>query len=251
MIRSFFVTVFALLWSVICCVFALVVILLNKRAARWVLLRVGRSMWSRNMLRIIGNWKLNLSFEDADAEFHRWPAQAIFISNHASQLDINASASAIPLPIVYLSKDSIRKVPVLGLLNERVGTVFIDRSNPAAAKQSVDRLLDTLQRGISVIVYPEGTRTSDGSLRPFKKGAFHLALKGQVPVIPLHIHGTRHALPKGRFRVDANPVHVRFGAPITPPQEDTKAALESFVKQGYEAVERMRDWHLANVKTPD
>ena len=114
------------------------------------------------MLRIVGNKHVNITFESSEAAFDQWPSQAIFIANHCSQLDINASAASIPHPIVYLSKASVRKVPILGLLNERVGTVFIDRSNPTAAKQSVDRLLETLNRGISVIVYPEGTRSKDG-----------------------------------------------------------------------------------------
>ena len=151
------------------------------------------------MLRIVGNPEVNVSLESSDAAFDQWPSQAIFIANHRSQLDINASAAAIPHPIVYLSKASVRRVPILGLLNERIGTVFIDRSNPTAAKQSVDRLISTLKRGISVIVYPEGTRSKDGTMLPFKKGAFHLAAKSQAVIIPLHIHGTRTALPKGGF----------------------------------------------------
>ena len=248
---SIFITLAAFIWSAFCCVFALTVILLNRNAARWVLLRIGKQLWSTNMLRIIGNWRPNITFESKAASFDQWPERAIFIANHASQLDINASASAIPYPIVYLAKDSIRKVPVLGLLNERVGTVFIDRSNPAAAKKSVDGLIKTLGRGISVIVYPEGTRSDDGSIRTFKKGAFHLAQKAQVPIIPLHIHGTRRALPKGSFRVRPNSVHVRFGEPIFPPSTDDAVSLNGFVKQGQNSVEKMRVWHLKHVNSPD
>lgn len=203
------------------------------------------------MLRIIGNPSPTVTFESPEASFEHWPETAIFVANHASQLDINASAATIPHPIVYLAKASIRKVPVLGLLNERVGTVFIDRSNPSAAKKSVDRLLTTLNRGISVIVYPEGTRSKDGQLLPFKKGAFHLAAKAQTPIIPLHIHGTRKALPKGGFILRKNPVHVRFGAPIDPPIGDGAQELQSFVNAGQQAVQRMKDWHSAHVTTPD
>jgi len=248
---SILLTFAAFIWSAFCCVFALTVILLNRNAARWVLLRIGKELWSANMMRIIGNWRPQITFSSEDAKFDNWPKEAIFISNHASQLDINASASAIPYPIVYLAKNSIRKVPVLGLLNERVGTVFIDRSNPTAAKKSVDGLLQTLNRGISVIVYPEGTRSEDGSIRKFKKGAFHLAQKAQVPIIPLHIHGTRRALPKGSFRVRSNPVHVRFGKPIFPPLKDDASSLNGFVERGQYAVEQMRKWHLEHVDTPD
>lgn len=203
------------------------------------------------MLRIVGNRRINITFDGPEAEFERWPQTAIFIANHSSQLDINASAAAIPYPIVYLSKASVRKVPVLGLLNERVGTVFIDRSNPSAAKKSVDRLLETLNRGISVIVYPEGTRSKDGDLLAFKKGAFHLSAKSQTSIIPLHIHGTHTALPKGGLLMRKNPVHVRFGAPISPPKGDDPGSLQAFVAKGQRAVERMKSWHEQNVQTPN
>ena len=139
-IASCFRTLLGLLWSTVCCSYALVTILIKPSAATYVLTTIGSNMWSKNMLRIVGNPEVNVTFESSEAAFDQWPSQAIFIANHRSQLDINASAAAIPHPIVYLSKASVRKVPILGLLNERVGTVFIDRSNPTAAKQSVDRL---------------------------------------------------------------------------------------------------------------
>lgn len=244
-------TALALKWSAFCCTYALCTILIRPKAAKFVLSGIGSNLWSKNMLRIVGNKRVNITFDGPEASFERWPETAIFIANHSSQLDINASAAAIPYPIVYLSKASVRKVPILGLLNERVGTVFIDRSNPSAAKKSVDRLRDTLSRGISVIVYPEGTRSKDGALLPFKKGAFHLAAKSQTPIIPLHIHGTRAALPKGGFLMQKNPVHVRFGAPITPPRNDGSDSLQAFVEAGQGAVERMKAWHAHHVQTPD
>lgn len=203
------------------------------------------------MLRIVGNKRVNVTFDGPDSHFDQWPSTAIFIANHCSQLDINASAASIPYPIAYLSKASIRKVPILGLLNERIGTVFIDRSNPTAAKQSLDRLLETLNRGISVIVYPEGTRSKNGELLPFKKGAFHLAAKSQSAIIPLHIHGTRTALPKGGLLMRKNPIHIRFGKPLLPPTGDDAGALQAFVAEAQKSVACMKAWHAAHIKTPD
>jgi len=248
---SLITTLIGFVWSAFCCVFALCVILINKNAAKWVLIKIGKRMWSKNMVRIVSGSAPKVTFHGTEKPYADWPDQAIFIANHSSLLDINASASAIPQPIVYLSKDSIRRVPVLGLLNERVGTVFIDRSNPAAAKQSVVQLRKTLQNGISVIVYPEGTRTKDGRLQPFKKGAFHLAANAQVPIIPLHIHGTRHALPSGRIRIKRNPIHVRFGRPLLPPPVSNTKALNEFVQQGFDSVQEMKKWHTSHLKTPD
>lgn len=251
LVTSVLRTAIALKWSVFCCTYALCTILIRPRSAKFVLTGIGSNLWSKNMLRIAGNRKVNITFDGPQAQFDQWPSTAIFIANHCSQLDINASAASIPYPIVYLSKASVRKVPILGLLNERVGTVFIDRSNPKAAKQSVDRLLDTLKRGISVIVYPEGTRSKDGELLPFKKGAFHLAAKSRTTIIPLHIHGTRSALPKGGLLMRKNPIHIRFGKPLLPPTGDDTDALQAFVAEGYKAVANMKAWHAANLTTPD
>ena len=172
------------------------------------------------------------------------------VCNHASQLDINVCASVIPRPIVYLAKASIRKVPVLGLLNERVGTFFIDRSNPSAAKASVDNLLTSLSNGISVIVYPEGTRTISGELNSFKKGAFYLAAGANVPIIPMHVHGTRKVLPKGGWLLRPNPVHVRFGEPLRAASSSI-ADIAVLTKAAFQSVSSMRDWHQRHVNTPD
>lgn len=243
-------TIIALIWSTLCCVIALLATLLSKRLVRWVLIRIGSEMWSRNMIRIAGNKDIQISFSTPQSSFKNWPEKAIFIANHSSQLDINASASAIPRPIVYLAKDSIRRVPILGLLNERVGTVFVDRSNSMTARASVKRLHDTLNKGISVIVYPEGTRSLTGELGRFKKGAFYLAAEAGIPIIPLHIHGTRKALPKNSLRFLKNPIHVRFGDPIFP-QGVKSEQINSFVEAGFESIKEMRHWHLHNIVTPD
>ena len=204
------------------------------------------------MLRIVGNKHVSITFEGPRAHFDQWPSTAIFIANRCSQLDINASAASIPYPhCLFVQSKRTKGADFTGLLNERVGTVFIDRSNPTAAKLSVDRLLETLNRGISVIVYPEGTRSKDGELLPFKKGAFHLAAKSRTAIIPLHIHGTRLALPKGGLLMRKNSIHIRFGPPLLPPTGDDARALQAFVEEGQQSVARMKAWHLAHINTPD
>jgi 1-acyl-sn-glycerol-3-phosphate acyltransferase len=243
-------TILGLTWSLISCLTALMFAMMSKRFIPFVLTRIGSQMWSSNMLRIAGINRPYVTFAFDEAQFERWPEKVIIVSNHASQLDINVCASVIPRPIVYLAKASIRKVPVLGLLNERVGTVFIDRSNKSAAKKSIDNLLDSLSKGISVIVYPEGTRSVDGELNPFKKGAFYLAAGADVPVIPMHVHGTRKVLPKGGWLLRPNPVHVRFGSPIHPESAST-ADITKLSKAAFESVSAMRKWHQENVASPD
>lgn len=243
-------TLLAFVWSAVSCLTALSLVLLSKRLTRFVLTQIGSKMWSANILRIAGINRPYVTFSSPKAQFEDWPREVIIVCNHASQLDINVCANVIPRPIVYLAKQSIRKVPVLGLLNERVGTVFIDRKNPTAAKRSVDNLMASLAKGISVIVYPEGTRSPDGELLRFKKGAFFLAADAGVPVIPMHVHGTRTVLAKGRFLLTPNPVHVRFGElqyPSGKSQEDIVALADACFAE----VNNMRTWHQSHVATPD
>ena len=243
-------TVLGLVWSAISCLTALVLALLSKRLIPFVLTQIGSQMWSANMLRISGINRPKVTFVSDKAQFKNWPEKAIIVCNHASQLDINVCANVIPRPIVYLAKASIRKVPILGLLNERVGTVFIDRSNPSAAKASVDNLLKSLSKGISVIVYPERTRSTNGELNAFKKGAFYLAAGANVPVIPMHVHGTRQVLPKGGWLLRPNPVHVRFGEPILA-DSASAADIACLSKASFDSVSFMREFHLSHVETPD
>ena len=141
----------------------------------------------------------------------------VLVANHSSFLDINAAFAASPTPIVFLSKASVRKVPLLGKLNELAGTVFVERGNRASSEQAVNQLTQTLVGGRSVLVFPEGTRSKDGTLMPFKKGAFHLAKSAAAPLVPMHISGTWNLLPPGRFliRPSQSSVRIRLGQPVT------------------------------------
>lgn len=196
-----------------------------------------------------GNRRMSITYHSKVSRPDQLPSRAIFVSNHVSQLDINAASFAIPHPIVFLAKDSIRKVPILGLLNERVGTVFINRNNKEAAQQAVFQLRKTLDLGISVLVFPEGTRSTDGYIKPFKKGAFHLALQAEIPIVPMHIHGTRRALPRNSSWVKANPIHVRFGDPIYP--EGHAGSIKAMNDDAKDSIEMLQAWHKEHVSTPD
>lgn len=248
-LSSAFLTLLVLLWSFFCCSLALVVTLASKKAIPWVLKGIGSDLWSKYILVLTGNGNMAVTHSSEHSQQHQIPSEAIFVSNHVSQLDINAASFAIPHPIVFLAKASIRKVPILGLLNERVGTVFIDRADKEGARKAVFRLKSTLERGISVLVFPEGTRSKSGAMGSFKKGAFHLAVQADVPIIPLHIHGTRKTLPSGSFWVRPNPIHVRFGAPIYP--SECANNIGTLTESAKSAVESLGAWHVENVITPD
>lgn len=118
----------------------------------------------------------------------------VVVANHVSNLDVVACFAAIPLPIRYLAKKELFNIPVLAQAMRAVGIIEVDRSGRAAAIASVNRQSQpVIERGHSLIIYPEGTRSYHGELQPFKKGAFAMAAAARMPIVPVAIHGTWEA----------------------------------------------------------
>ena len=215
-ILSPLVTLFAVLHTTLSCMVGLAAMGLNPSGGDWMMWNVGRRFWSRPLLRWIVGAKLDIDIHPEAQSLADAGKGVVLVANHASLIDINAAFSASPWPIVFLSKASIRKVPLLGKLNELAGTVFVERGNRASSEQAVNQLTQTLKTGRSVLVFPEGTRSIDGSIQAFKKGAFHLAKAGGAPIVPMYIEGTHDRLPPDAwmFKPSNTPIRVRVGAPI-------------------------------------
>lgn len=152
----------------------------------------------------------------------------VFASNHVSHVDVIALAANIPKPFRFVAKKELAKYPVFGRAWQVAGHISVDRGDRASAVASLDaagRLIR--QDNSSVVIFPEGTRGIGQGLLPFKKGAFMLALRTGVEIVPAAVIGTRAVLPKGAWRLRAAPVIVRFGAPIdtTRYDEDTRDVL--------------------------
>jgi len=119
----------------------------------------------------------------------------VIVSNHQSQYDIFVLYGWLGIDFKWVMKIELRKVPVLGIACEKIGHIFIDRSNTEAALRSLDEAKGKIVNGTSVIFFPEGTRSRDGNLARFKKGAFKMALDLGIPILPVTISGTRAILP--------------------------------------------------------
>lgn len=230
-----FLSVVALVWTVISCTVGLVVVAFGRQWSSWVLTRIGGDLWSANLLR----W-VTRGLDVVPPPDGIWPQRAIYVANHSSQLDINAIFASIPHPVIFLSKASIKRVPFLGWVNSRVGTVFVERGKVDSAIRAAADLTRALERGKAVFVFPEGTRSATGELLPFKKGAFRLAIDAGVPVVPLWIDGTHAALPKGSFLIRRQRIRVRFGAPIAPDGFIQAKNLEPFADEVRSAMLRLR-----------
>lgn len=129
---------------------------------------------------------------------HIDPAQSyVLVSNHQSQYDIFLLYGWLGVDFKWVMKQELRKVPGVGVACERLGHIFIDRSNHAAALATLEAAKTKIVDGTSVIFFPEGTRSRDGKLKPFKKGAFRMAIDLGLPILPLTVTGTRDVLPAG------------------------------------------------------
>lgn len=224
-------TLVAVVHTAFCSAFGLCAMALRLADGDWVMWNVGRRMWSKPMLHWVVGAKWSVDVHPETEQLAASHQGLVLVGNHTSLLDINAAFAAIPTPIVFLSKASIRKVPLLGRINEKAGTVFVERGNRASSEKAIAHLTKTLAKGRSVLVFPEGTRSKDGHLMPFKKGAFHLAAAAGAPIVPMHIEGTHAILPANGWtlRPVTSNIRVCIGAPLPSGdsvEETTKRAEE-------------------------
>jgi 1-acyl-sn-glycerol-3-phosphate acyltransferase len=143
-----------------------------------------------------------------------WRQPHIFLMNHQSMADIPAAFAALPVNLRFIAKHTLRRMPFIGWYMGFTGMVFVNRSNRMEAIRSLALAGERIRGGANILAYPEGTRSPDGALLPFKKGPFLLALEAKVPIIPVAIEGSGRLMPRGGFRIHPGPIRVKVGAPI-------------------------------------
>ncbi len=145
----------------------------------------------------------------------------IFVSNHLSSYDIFVIYGWLPVIFKWLMKQELRRIPFVGSACKAAGHIFIDRSNPVTAMNSIQQVEKALVNGVSTVIFPEGTRTKDGQTGRFKRGAFQIALDLHLPIIPISLNGCYDVMPKGALYVTRHPIYMTIGKPITIPTEIT------------------------------
>lgn len=138
----------------------------------------------------------------------------IFTPNHQSLIEVPLWVGYLERNIAYLGKKEVFKYPIFGHGIRLVGVVPVDRRNSPAAVESAKLATENLKRGKSYVVYPEGTRSKDGGLLPFKKGAFMMAIDAHVPIVPITISGATRIMPKGEIKIFPSTVHVTIHDPL-------------------------------------
>ena len=140
----------------------------------------------------------------------------IFMSNHVSNLDPPILCPIIPGRTSVLAKKVIWRIPILGRALDLAEIVPVERENREAAIRSIRRAGEVMRHHIHMTLYPEGTRSPDGKMRPFKKGPFHLAAETGFPIVPVTILGTFEMMPKGSNFVRGGTATLIFHAPVYP-----------------------------------
>ncbi len=138
----------------------------------------------------------------------------VFVANHVSNLDPPAVVPTIPRRIALLAKKEVFRIPILSRAMRLAAFVAVDRADPESAAASLLEAVEHLRNGVSYLVFPEGTRSPDGRLRPFKKGSFVMAIQAGVPVVPISVIGTQKLMRKGEWAVRPGEVVVRFGPAV-------------------------------------
>jgi len=164
---------------------------------------------------------------------------AVLAANHSSMADILVLFATLPVQIRFLAKRSVFQVPFLGWGIRLAGFVPVDRGDPRRGQEAMDAALERLQGGRCVAVFPEETRTRDGELLPFKKGAALLAIRAGLPLVPISILGTFRVLPPDSLRSSPGRVIVAVGDPI--PTQGLSAADRAGLTQRLRgAIEALR-----------
>lgn len=166
--------------------------------------------WARVILKAAG-----VSVKTEGIENLRKDEPQIIVSNHQSWFDVFALAAHLPVRYRFVAKRELEDIPLFGRAWKSCGHIAVDRGNREAAIESLEQAWREIHEDkLTMILFPEGTRSPDGRLQKFKKGAFVMAIQGQVPLVPVAVRGSREVMPKGKMTVRSGSITLRVGPPI-------------------------------------
>ena len=186
---------------------AVIVLALFSSSAR-VIDRLIR-LWARLLVNAAG---IDLHLENAEALDPK--QRYILVANHYSYFDIPCILAAVPQPIRFMAKASLFKIPIFGWSIGRAGFIPIDRKNRRTAVKSFDLAVERIRRGNTIVIFPEEGRSRNREMRPFQRGAFLLAIRSELPMVPMAIDGTYDVFRVGAKRITPGRVTIKVGTPI-------------------------------------
>lgn len=206
MLRTVYVTAIALVATLV--ISPMVLAIAAVRSTSPLVDRLVR-LWARLIVRSAGFDLHTEHLERLDRE-----RRYILIANHHSYFDIPCLLAAIDQPVRFLAKVSLFQIPLFGWALKRAGFIPVDRKNRRTAVSSLNLASERIRKGNTIAIFPEEGRTRTREMKPFQRGAFLLAIRSGLPVVPIAILGTYEAYPVGAWALKPGPVTVRVGVPI-------------------------------------
>lgn len=221
---------FTLLWTAGCiCVAMLVRALTGQRDLP---LRMAAWLWAPGLLGGAGAAFVVEGAGDVD-----WSRPHMLVSNHQSIIDICALFRAVPVPLLFLLSKETMQWPFVGWYARGMGMPFIDRDNPRAAPAALRSAAQLVRHGAQLCLFPEGTRSRDGTVAPFRAAAFQSAIDAGVDVLPVALEGTGAVLPcDSVFGVRPGTIRVRFGRPLATAGEHGIADRQALARRAHAEV---------------
>jgi 1-acyl-sn-glycerol-3-phosphate acyltransferase len=211
MLRAMFYLVSLVVWTHVFGATVIVAALLRVPYRHWGIYDKCQRAWGRCLL-----WAAGVRVTVLGGSDLRVNEAHIIASNHASFFDILALAAHLPVPVKYVAKKELFRIPVFGWAIRALGHVRLDRQNLKQAFEAYEEASEIIRRQrLHVLVFPEGTRTRTGEMQPFKKGPFVLAIQCAAKVVPVYVGGTFGILPKGKVRIHPHPVVLAIGEPVS------------------------------------
>jgi 1-acyl-sn-glycerol-3-phosphate acyltransferase len=207
MVRFVLLNAYIALSAILFCLFGLVVSLFDKGGRRVHLYCA--VPWAKGILYVCGVTVHVKGLENVESRTPR-----IYLTNHQSAFDIFALLSFLPVHFKFMLKQELMKIPLFGLTVRRAGYIGIDRDDPRKAAKSMRDAAERIASGASVLIFPEGTRSVDGTIQDFRTGAFHLAFKAGCDVVPVTMNGSYRIMAKKSFRINKGSFVMRIGNPI-------------------------------------
>jgi 1-acyl-sn-glycerol-3-phosphate acyltransferase len=200
-------------------------------------------MFSRKLSQIIGSawnrhllWLAGVKVIVSGGERLEPRACYVFFSNHQSALDIPILYTALSHPLVFIAKKELFWIPIMGWGMHGMGHIVLDRSSARKARNALAIAVKRLQKNnLSLVLFPEGTRSADGKLGDFKQGSFTLSIEAGVPLVPVTIEKANERLPKKELLIRSGTVYVTIGNPINPSGKE-KGELSAMVRAEIEHV---------------
>jgi len=224
MIRTAFIILYGLPVTTVLCIIAIIVSFFSHTGNS---VHIIARIWAKSILFVSGIKVEVEGLTNID------PSKSyVYMSNHRSNFDIPVLLGCLPIQFRWLAKAELFKIPIFGRAMSGAGYVKIDRSNRVSAFKSIDQVAAKMKNGVSVMIFPEGTRSEDGDVKPFKKGGFVMAVDTGAPIVPVILRGTRSIMAKGSWRINPGDVTLSIEKPIdtTGYTRDTKEDLIKIVR---------------------